>query len=688
MKTVILKSILLENYKSFSSSLPGRKDFSCEFGKRTKISGRNREGKSTVKDAFFDVLTSKLADGSQPDAKVRPHTKDGIDIDRVDIIRDLELEIDGKPVTVTKKTAQKWRKPRGQSEAVFDGNITTYTIDGFEAKQKDYQKWQESIADPDILLMCSNARPFLNMVQKSTAEARKLLEWISGFKIEDFVTQNPEYTHIENITKGHAIEDVLKQLRKNLTAQKKVAETVRTQLTYEKNRGAFGEIEISDLELAIADLNHQIEVLYKQEVILDEGIMSFDEKSKNVLDLKFEQSEIVRKANEGIVAQRKEIEGDIFSLKQEKKSAENDLRMAEMDLKHATMAIERHETELTRMQEDYSRLSVYEFDDSEIKIIEGEIFDENSLICPTCGQKLPEEQAEKIRAEFEEKKKLRIEGIKSTKQNAYEIRDKELENVIVAGNRASTNLNGAKETKEESEQKISNCKKAIADFAMQIQTESKKLSEIPESVDLSDNVEYQKVTAEIGMAEEALKQMNNGSEERFILRNKRNGLLNEISDKKSLIKKQISDEVEKECRVSELEEKLKAENQRVADIEKDIDTLKNFSIKKNEALAAAVNPHFRHFQFNFLEFTQEGNPVETLRLMVEGTDYFSGLNGGDQRLVELDLCRGLQEINNLCLPIWLDESNTIDPERIPQDLEQQLICLERANCSLKVEVME
>lgn len=688
MKTVILKSILLENYKSFSSSLPGRKNFSCKFGKRTKISGRNREGKSTVKDAFFDVLTSKLADGSQPDAKVRPHTKDGIDIDRVDIIRDLELEIDGKPVTVTKKTAQKWRKPRGQSEAVFDGNITTYTIDGFEVKQKDYQKWQESIADPDILLMCSNARPFLNMVQKSTAEARKLLEWISGFKIEDFVTQNPEYTHIENITKGHAIEDVLKQLRKNLTAQKKVAETVRTQLTYEKNRGAFGEIEISDLELAIADLNHQIEELDKQEVILDEAIKSYDEKSKNVLDLKFEQSEIVRKANEGIVAQRKEIEGDIFSLKQEKKSAENDLRMAEMDLKHATMAIERHETELTRMQEDYSRLSVYEFDDSEIKIIEGEIFDENSLICPTCGQKLPEEQAEKIRAEFEEKKKLRIEGIKSTKQNAYEIRDKELENVIVAGNRASTNLNGAKETKEESEQKISNCKKAIADFAMQIQTESKKLSEIPESVDLSDNVEYQKVTAEIGMAEEALKQMNNGSEERFILRNKRNGLLNEISDKKSLIKKQISDEVEKECRVSELEEKLKAENQRVADIEKDIDTLKNFSIKKNEALAAAVNPHFRHFQFNFLEFTQEGNPVETLRLMVEGTDYFSGLNGGDQRLVELDLCRGLQEINNLCLPIWLDESNTIDPERIPQDLEQQLICLERADCSLKVEVME
>ena len=168
MKNIVLKSMTLENYKSFSNSLPGRKDFSCEFGHRTKISGRNREGKSSIKDGFFDILTGKMADGSQPD-KIRPHDKNGVDIDRIDIIRELVLEIDGKPVTVTKKTSQKWRKPRGQSEEVFDGNITTYAIDGFDIKQKQFTEWQESIADPDALLMCSNARPFLNKIQKSTA---------------------------------------------------------------------------------------------------------------------------------------------------------------------------------------------------------------------------------------------------------------------------------------------------------------------------------------------------------------------------------------------------------------------------------------------------------------------------------------------------------------------------------------
>ena len=68
-------------------------------------------------------------------------------------MRELDLEINGKEVDVVKKTAQKWRKPRGQSEEVFDGNVTTYAVDGFDIKQKQFTEWQESIADPDVLLM-------------------------------------------------------------------------------------------------------------------------------------------------------------------------------------------------------------------------------------------------------------------------------------------------------------------------------------------------------------------------------------------------------------------------------------------------------------------------------------------------------------------------------------------------------
>ena len=687
MKTVTLKSIKLENYKSFSGSLPGRKNFSCEFGKRTKISGRNREGKSSIKDGFFDILTGKMADGSQPD-KIRPHDENGVDIDRVDIIRELGLEIDGKPVTVTKKTAQKWRKPRSQSEEVFDGNITTYAVDGFDIKQKQFTEWQESIADPDVLLMCSNARPFLNTVQKSTSEARKILERMSGFKIEDFIAQNPEYAQIEEITKGHSVEDALKQLRKNLNAQKKSADKARTELSYEKSREPEkGEAEIAELQKSVDEYNKQISELDEQEAELDNGIKAYDEKSVKLMNLKFEQSEIVRKANEGIVSRKKRLNEDIFLLEQEKRNAENDLRMAEMELKHAGMGIVRHSAELEKAKKDWKEYSSREYPEENLEHIKAEQFDDSTLICPTCGQDFPAEQAEKIRSEFEQKKAKRIKDEEGVKTAFYEAKDRKLTEIAETGNKAAADLKEAKKAQEEAEHKIAEIKKSISDLALMIAEKEKELSALPAEVDLSNDTEYTAISAQIEAAQKSLETMDNGSSARAEITEQRNAYIRESAKLAAEINKIQSDKAEHDRRVEELEEKLKAEGQKCADIEKNIDTLLNFSIEKNKALADKINPYFGHFQFCFLDYTIEENPIETLKLVCDGTDYFGGLNGGDQRLVELDLCRGLQEINDLCLPIWLDESNTIDPERIPQDLEQQLICLERADCSLKVEVM-
>ena len=682
-KTVTIKTIRLENYKSFSNQLPGRKDFSCEFGHRTKIFGRNREGKSTILDAYFDLRTGKMADGSQPD-KIRPHDENGVDIDRVDIVRELGLEIDGKPVTVTKKTAQKWRKPRGQSEEVFDGNVTTYSIDGFEQKQKDFQKWQENIPDPDVLLMCSNARPFLNAVQKSTAEARKILERMSGFKVEDFVSQNPEYALIDEITKGHNIEDALKQLRKNLNAQKKAAETVKTQLSYEKNRDISGNANVPELEQKIEELNQQILELDNQELELDEAIKAYDEKSAKLMDLKFKQSEIVRKANEGIVTQRKEVENVIFSLRQEKKTAENDLRMAEMDLRHANMGMDRFSSEVKKAQDDWKTWSLSEFDESKLHEIEAEQFNEESLICPTCGQAFPEEKQSEIRDSFENRKKKHIREEQKKKLDFEEERDIKLTEIAESGNKAAAELKVVKQAKEEAEQRSAEIKKTISELALQIAEKEKEFSELPEPTDVPDNAEYQRIVKEILDAEESLKQMSNGSEQRMEIRKRRSILQGEIIEKKTAIRKIESDKGEKEHLIFELEEKLKAEGQKCADIEKNIDTLLNFSIEKNKALADMVNPYIKHFQFVFYDTTIEGNIYETLRIMCSGTDFFSGLNRSDQILCEVDLVRGLQKLNNLNLPVWADNSEAVNADRLPE-IEQQMIVLEVSDEPLKVE---
>ena len=60
------------------------------------------------------------------------------------------------------------------------------------------------------------------------------------------------------------------------------------------------------------------------------------------------------------------------------------------------------------------------------------------------------------------------------------------------------------------------------------------------------------------------------------------------------------------------------QKQTVADIERNIDILNQFSIEKNSALAEVINPFMEGFKFEFLAFTNEGNPYE-----VSVTQYFS-----------------------------------------------------------------
>ena len=108
-----LKSIHLNNYKG-----RGTHSFSADFGDVTRISGRNKSGKSSVMDAYLDVLTGKLADGSEPNS-VRPHDENGNDLNRDDVVRELVFDIDGTETTVKKITSQKWVKEHGTTEQVF-----------------------------------------------------------------------------------------------------------------------------------------------------------------------------------------------------------------------------------------------------------------------------------------------------------------------------------------------------------------------------------------------------------------------------------------------------------------------------------------------------------------------------------------------------------------------------------------
>lgn len=675
-----LKEINLENYKCFESK-------HIELFHRTKISGKNKEGKSTIQDSYYDVMTGKMANGAQPD-RIRPHDKSGVDVDKVDCIRELHLEIDGNPVIIRKRTFQKWKKPKGKTEEVFGGNGVDYEVDGFPYKPEKFNEYISGIASQDTILLCGNANTFLNALQASTSEARKLLEKLAGFSIEKFISENPKYKHIEEIAKGHSVEDTTKKLKKQLSEQNKKLDAQNAKIKYEKTRSSDKpEVEVSDLELMKAEWTEKLSELDEEEQKLDDMAKTCDDLSAEIAALKKRRESIVNSANGENNKKRESLDWQIAELNRKKKMLSDDLRYAEMDFRQASMGIQRYMTALEKARVDYAEYSTKEFDESKLHEIKAEEFDEDSLICPTCGQAFPEDKQLEIKERFTQSKKQRIADQEEARKKFGESLELQLQSITYSGNEAKRELHGAEKRKADIDKKVEEIKNNISSVSIDIENMNKEYNSIPESVDLSLNPDYMEIQSQITETETKLSSINNGSERRKELRKHRNSCMDEISKIEVRIQKIIADEEEKERNLTKLESELREISQVAADVEKQIDMVSEFSREKNKALAKTINPYFHHFQFSFLEFTIEGNPVETCKIICGGTDYMKGLNGGDKKLCEIDLCRGLQELNNLCLPIWIDEANTIDPWRIPQDLEQQLILISRDDGNLKVEEM-
>lgn len=670
---VEVKKISLENYKKFPSK-------SVDLFPRTEISGRNREGKSTLQDAYLDVLTGKMANGTEPTSIRRK--ENGVEVPKVDVVRELTLAIDGKEKVIRKITKQKWRKPRGQSEEVFDGNETSYEIDGFPAKAKDYTEFIQSIAEPSTLLMCSNPKPFLDTLQKSTAEARKVLEKMSGFDLAQFMANNPQYAHVEEITKGHSVEDTLKKLRKELNAQKKKVGEKDTEIKYETNRSVEAE-DTSSLEAKKQELTSELSKLEEQEQILEDSAKGYDGLAYEIRGLKSSKDGLVSKANEWLRARQKFISDTVYELGIKKSEKESDIRITGMELDNHIREAQQAKADLDRARQDYPRIKEMEWDDSGLKAIEAETFNDSDTICPTCGQELPEEQISELKASFEEKKKFRIEAQLKVKESFESEKQNNLKYVCDLGNTSAAKLKKTNEEINKLQSEISVAQDEVAELTKQIEEEQSKFTELPESVDMTNDEEYLAVTARIAELEEKLKSFDDVPGKKQELRMQISNVMKQISNVDADIKIAQAAVAEKEKRVAELNEELKNLGQVQADIEKNIDTVLNFSIQKNKALAEKINPYFKHFQFSFLDYTIEGNPVETCKIICNGIDYNGGLNHSDKILCEVDLLNGLQEMNGLNLPIWVDDSESIDKSRIPV-LDRQMIVLRVTDGDLKV----
>lgn len=656
MKTVELKQLNIENYKKFEA-------VEYQFAPRTMVSGRNRQGKTTLMDAYFDTLTGKLADGTSPNNVRRK--EDGEEVEGV-VSRELTLLIDGEETVIRKETK------KGKSSST-----TKYQVDGFDYNQTKYKDFLKRIADPEIIMMCSNAKAFLNELQKSTAEARKTLTDMSGFDADAFMRSNPE---IMQITKGHPVEETAKQLKKDKKNKQEDIKDKASKIEAVKKQEIPDAAVLEEKREQV--LNHLIALRQKEQQLSDSG-KAYDELSYEIVGLKKSRDAIISNAAEALQEENRKIISLLNDRRFKQKQEEDNLRVLENFLVTAEKP-ERIQQRITVLQEKYKQTYASTFDETALNAIQNEKFDPESAICPTCGQNLPEEQVERLKTEFEQKKQERIRAEFAKKEQFKADKQQKLKDITEEGNSEVARRKEVEEKRKDIESQIEQTKKNISTLASEIAQKNQELEKLPSEPDMSGNEEYQAVVAEIQKKQEQLDGLTNNSEENAAVQAERMSVEKEltgIETKIEMAKQAVQKQTET---LEQLNAEQKELGQEDSDIQQKLDMLKEFSIKKNQALAEAINPHFKHFQFQFLDYTQEGEPVEVCKMICDGIGYFDGLNHSDQILCNIDLVTGLQKLNGLNLPIWVDDVESVNADRIP-DTGRQMILLKVSEDELKVE---
>lgn len=633
MTEVLLKKISLKNYM-------GAENVEVDFSEKTEIRGKNRCGKSTLMNAYFDVMTGKFANGAAP-TNICPVDENGEEKPVKEIERAVTLKINEIEHEIRKVTKRKYRR------GVFVGNETVYMLDGVPAKSAEVNDFLASIAPPETVAMCSNASVFFSALKKSTADARKAIEGLSGFEVERFCKENAEYQSVYEMTAGKKTEDVLKQLKKRLSAENGELDRLNVELDYEQRR-----LDRSD--------DSELQKLESEKVTIIGNIDSM-KNLKEALNVSIDRYSFLLSHIEKLKGELSEIEKEQTKTQRERISAINEeLAVLDKEISRKTTELTESNTKLqnNKIFLAFKKMKLMDLVKERLRLKNADFI--ASGVCRVCGQPLPEERTEEDRERFE---KEREENIGLTESA----------------------ISSAEHKIEEVEEKISLHSKKIEEITAFISEKKKRVEEISSEKEkilsdmkFSETDEYKRISEELEKSEAEAARLFESTDLWRQVTERISNYKADLSQKESEIKAIIRDTENTEKRIDLLKESVKDQAQKTADVERQIDMLQDFSISKNAALENMVNSRFEFIKLKMSEETLSGDIKETLRINVNGVDYFNGLNHGDRILAEIFLLKGLQDMNGIKLPIWIDDTESLDENRIP-DVKRQLIVIRRTD---------
>lgn len=621
----------------------GKNTLDADFSMKTVLSGQNEVGKSTVKRIILDVLNCH-DENDREITGIRPHDENGAEIDDVDIVRAVTFEIDGKVKTLKKVTRQK-RNKNGK----ITGSVTDYSINDVPYKMADYNQYiNDNMAELGVLPFCLNAMTLLN---KSQAEQRLALASYFGTRTDEEICDIfPQFAELKPMFDDGDVDQLKKVCRGKLNGTGgrngskglvKERDEISTRIDTIHSTNEY--TDLAELELQKKTYEPQLKEIEDKLSDYNKILEDKQKATEDIMNLKFELSDMERKANADNQKKRMELQAQLDDFNASIRKTESMIRTGKTSIKTSEREIEDCARDLEKVRADWKKTKEL-------------AFDESSVNCPMCGQKLPEDKVEVLRAEFDALKAKNL---------------KELEG---RGNALSNYSKGLKQAIEDKKKEIADLEAELKELTERHDIVAKELRKVPTDIDMTGNSEYQALKAKIEEKEKALADENDTSELIRKLKNERNELLRQVSSVDTKIELGVANNKRIDDSIADLETKRVDLNQEIADWERKLDLLKEFTRKKNELLQADVNKYLDFATAKLFRPLLNGDTEECCDFVYNGEAYARNLNHGARMLTEVDICRAFQKVASVNFPIIIDDTESVDDWRIPQ-IDNQLIML-------------
>ncbi|HGM1124490.1 TPA: AAA family ATPase [Clostridioides difficile] len=624
MKAILLKSLNIENFK-------GIKELHIDFNNITNIFGENATGKTSIFDAFTWVMFDKDSKNRSV-FEIKPLGSNNKVIRGLVTTVTAILEVNNKEIKLTKKYEEKWTRKRGESEATFTKNETTYMINDTPIKKSEYVKEIAEIAEEEQFKLLTNPYFFSNELNWKKAR-EVILEICGDITIEQIIETKQELTPlITEFEKENNIDKIIKNrkaTKNNLSKEKEEIPIRVNECNNSMYNIDFEEIEVQ-LNAKKADLE-AVEDNLLNGTKTNEQILKDKEK---IFELKQETQSIKQSASEKGNKKRNELLKEKDGLQYNIKNLRNNLVYLERDSELKETLRKRAIEKTTNLRDKWTKKSQETLD---LSVIQTE--------CPTCKRPLDLE-------DIEEKKKEMLDNFNLNKA-------KELKEIAELGKSKNDDVELFNTEIERLKVDINKTLEEIQEKAVLLDKIKKEL-ESTKSTEIYSADEEKRLTEISVEIKELEEKINNKDNDKNIdeLKESKKKLAVEIELlNKELAKRDINKGLlDRKEQLLENEKELGIE---LAHQEKILNLCELFIKTKVSLLESNISSKFKNVTFKLFKEQINGGIEETCEALVDGVP-FSNVNTAGQINGGLDIINTLSNHFGVKMPIFIDNRESVN----------------------------